>query len=359
MKKADLTKFICYKDMSIVDAMKIIDKNSVGLVYIVDSQKRLVGCLTDGDIRRWILSTGSLSGSANDAMNHQPKFVYMSDAYNGRKLMSEEHVYSIAVVDEQMILQDIIFLESHMKLRQKYLGNALKGVNVIIMAGGKGTRLYPFTKILPKPLIPIGDIPIIERIMERFSDFGVTDFYLTVNYKKEMIKSYFADANHVYSIHYIEENLPLGTAGSIKLIKEKFDGPTIVTNCDILIEANYEKILKYHEEALNDVTIVTSLKNTIIPYGVIHAKAEGIVEYMEEKPQLSYFINTGMYIINPCFFEWIPDDIIFHMTDLVELMMKKNKKVGIYPISENSFLDMGQFEEMKKMEERINAGYVQ
>ena len=359
MNSEELSKYKCNNNVSIVDAMKSIDKNACGLVYIVNSEDKLVGCLTDGDIRRWIITYGGVAGTVSDAMNHNPKYVFQSEAKEGLKRMNEERVHSIAVVNDHMMILDVIFLESYKKLKQEISRSALKDTVVIVMAGGEGTRLFPYTKILPKPLIPIGDVPILERILNRFSNFGVTDFYLTVNYKKEMIKSYFSEIIHSYDIHYVDEDKPLGTAGSIRLIKKKFDRPVIVTNCDILIEADYEKILNYHIDSSNDITIVSSLKNTIIPYGVIHTRAEGIVECMEEKPQLSHFINTGMYVINPELFKWIPQGIIFHMTDLVNKVMVNKKKVGMFPISEKSFLDMGQFEEMKKMEERINGGYVQ
>ena len=221
------------------------------------------------------------------------------------------------------------------------------------MAGGKGTRLYPYTKILPKPLIPIGDIPIMERILDRFFKFGVKNFFATVNYKKNMIISYFSDIESKYKIKYVEENKPLGTAGSIKLINEKIKKPFIVTNCDILIEADYNDIYKYHMDSGNKLTIVGALKNVVIPYGVLHTKENGSVISMEEKPSFSNFINTGMYILNPELIEQIPEDTFFHMTDLAEKLLQNGERVGMYPVSEDSFLDMGEFAEMQRMEEKL------
>ena len=142
------------------------------------------------------------------------------------------------------------------------------------------------------------------------------------------------------------------------MIKKTFHTPVIITNCDTLIDMDYKKILAYHSESCNKMTIVSSLKNTAIPYGVLHSKEQGIITSMEEKPQLSYFINTGMYIINPEYLQWIPENAVFHMTDLANDMIHAGEQVGMYPISEKSFLDMGEFEEMKKMEERINSGVV-
>ena len=193
--------------------------------------------------------------------------------------------------------------------------NALEGVPIVIMAGGKGTRLYPFTKIFPKPLIPVGDIPIIERIIERFRNYGASEYYMTVNYKKNMIKSYFSDLDPEYSVEYVEEDKPLGNA----------------------------------------LTIVSALKNTVIPYGVLYSGEHGIVTSMEEKPKMSYFVNTGMYILNPELLNKIPEGKVYHMTDLANELIAEGINIGMYPISEDSFLDMGEFEEMRRMEKKLQV----
>ncbi len=353
--KNDISKFIADISTAIVDAMKLIDENAKGILFVVKEGK-LVGSLTDGDIRRFIIKSGILTAPIKDAMNKTPKYIFESEIENANELMRQKKIYSIPVIDTHKRIVDIIFSDDpHKKIINS---KALVNTPIIIMAGGKGTRLYPFTKILPKPLIPIGDVPILERIINRFNSYGANDFYLTVNYKKEMIKSYFKELASDYNITYVEEDKPLGTAGSIKLIKKKFDDSIIVTNCDILIEADYEKVLKYHKESGNTMTIVSSLKNMPIPYGVIHSSENGQITSMEEKPQLSYFINTGMYVLEPQYIELIPDDTFYHMPSLVEQLIAKGLKVRMYPISENSFLDMGEFEEMKRMEERVNSGEI-
>jgi NDP-sugar pyrophosphorylase family protein len=270
-------------------------------------------------------------------------------------MMRMEAINSVPILDDSMKILDIVFIEDVYKPRI-HKNTSLKDVPVIVMAGGKGTRLYPYTKILPKPLIPIGDIPILERILDHFRNYGCREFYLTVNYKKEMIRSYFNDLNPPYVIHYVEENKPLGTAGSISLIKEELSGPVIITNCDILIETDYENLLKRHIASDNAMTIVASLQDTVIPYGVIHTSEDGYIETIEEKPRLSYLINTGMYIVDARYLKLIPHDRMYHMTELAEELLRREHKVGTYPVSENSFLDMGQFEELKKMEERITGG---
>ncbi|KAI4443430.1 nucleotidyltransferase [Schaedlerella arabinosiphila] len=356
MDSDEIKKYTGSKDLTLVESMQKIDLNSAGLIYIVDECNRILGTLTDGDIRRWIIKTGGLQGTAEQIMNKNPKVVYQKEAYLVEKILKEAQVSSVPIVNTHRQIINIVFQNNNILKKEIPASSFFVKIPIIVMAGGKGTRLYPYTKILPKPLIPIGDVPILERILDRFYQYGSEEFFLTVNYKKEMIKSYFSDLKPLYKIHYIEESVPLGTAGSIRLIKQTFDMPVMITNCDILIEADFKKVIDFHMESGNDMTIVSSLKNTPIPYGVLHTKEQGIITSMEEKPQLSYFINTGMYIVNPEFLEWIPENRVFHMIDLAEKMIKNNKKVGMYPISENSFLDMGEFEEMKKMEKRINSG---
>lgn len=348
MKTEEINKYICSGTASIVDAMGRIDANAKGIIFVTDEESKLIGALTDGDIRRWILNAGKLSAAVANAMNRKP--LSLTNEKDADKLMREKSITAIPIVDDCKCITDICFLSDHINRKKK----SLVGIPVVVMAGGKGTRLYPYTKILPKPLIPIGDTPIVERIIDYYTDFGMNDFYMTVNYKKAMIRSYFDEVSKDYTIHYIEEDKPLGTGGSIKLIPDKFDRPLFVTNCDALIIADYSDIYKYHLEAGNVITMVSALKNFQVPYGVLHTGDNGVLESIEEKPKLSYFINTGMYIINPDIIDIIPDDVVFHMTHLVEKVMEQGGKVGTYPVSEDSFLDMGELSEMKRMEEKLH-----
>lgn len=351
MSKKELNVFLGKETMTIAEAMAMIDKNAKGILFVVNKDGILKGCLTDGDIRRWLIKTGNLNANISEAMNKNPKKVLLTERKHALGYMKEKQIEAVPLVDTQNVVTDIVFDTDVEESTNK--SEELSDVPVIIMAGGKGTRLYPYTKILPKPLIPIGDVPILERIINRFCDFGVNDYYMTVNYKKGMIKSYFADLEPEYSITYVEEDKPLGTAGSIKLIEKTFDTPVFVVNCDVLIQADYTDIYRYHKENGNVMTIVSALKNIEVPYGVLNSKERGIVTSMEEKPSLSYFVNTGMYIINPEVIDEIPKDTFFHMTHLADALMQKGKQVGIYPVSEDSFLDMGEFEEMRRMEEKL------
>ena len=350
MEMEMLNKLTGNDSLTIVDAMGKIDQNSKGILFITDQKGILQGALTDGDIRRWLMNSGEITASVTNAMNSSPISLNEENKQDAFKIMKEKQITALPLTDCEKKVVDVVFLSDSEKTVAK---RKLKNIPVVVMAGGKGTRLYPYTKILPKPLVPIGDTPIVERIIDYYTDFGMDKFYLTVNYKKNMIRSYFDDINRSYEITYVEEDKPLGTGGSIKLIDDEITSPFFITNCDALILADYYDIYQYHLKAGNDITMVSALKNYQVPYGVMHTGSNGILESMEEKPKLSYFINTGMYIINPSIIELIPDNVMFHMTNLVEKVMENGGKVGTYPVSEDSFLDMGEFDEMKRMEEKL------
>ncbi|WP_037353043.1 nucleotidyltransferase family protein [Selenomonas sp. FC4001] len=354
MNKERIQEFVTELPLTVVEAMAKIEGHAAeaGLIFIVDEASRLVGCITDGDIRRWILKGGKLTAPAEQAMHKNPIYLTENEKTNAKALMLEKIITAVPITNGDNRVIDIVLSRevSIIKNRKK----SLKGVPVVIMAGGKGTRLYPYTKILPKPLIPIGDTPIVERIIDCYVEYGIDEYYMTVNYKKGMLRSYFNDLAPNYNVKFVEEDKPLGTGGSIKLIDDKFDKPLFVTNCDALIRADYADIYNHHIKCGNDITMVSALKNINIPYGVVNSGENGELISIEEKPTLSYFINTGMYIINPETIDLIPDGTMFHMTHLVEKVMKNGGKVGTYPISEDSFLDMGEFEEMKRMEQKLN-----
>lgn len=353
MKTEELKGFLVHPDTQVVDAMQKIDKNARGILFVVDEEEVLLGSLTDGDVRRWLIKTGNMNVAVESLMNKSPKYLYSNNVRNYREYLRKQEIRVAPVVTPQNVVCDVVFWEDEYHEEQIH-HDSLKEVPVVIMAGGKGTRLYPYTKVLPKPLIPIGDIPIMERIVDRFRDFGVKKFWATLNYKKGMIKSYFGDVVTDYELFYVEEDKPLGTAGSLHLIEEDFERPIIVTNCDILIQADYADVYKYHVDSGNELTIVTALKNIVVPYGVVHSREEGRITEMEEKPKLSYFVNTGMYVLNPSILKEIPKDTFFHMTDVADMLLKQNRPVGMYPISEDSFLDMGEFEEMHRMEQKLD-----
>ncbi len=352
MNQPQMNKFLAGESMTMVEAMQKIDQNAKGILFIVSQNNQLLGTVTDGDIRRAIIRTGNLKLKILDIMNRSPKAVLPSENLKPKELFKEYGVHAVAVVDVSGTLVNIVFDQDNGEEILTGSQGGLDGVPVVIMAGGQGTRLYPFTKILPKPLIPIGDVPMIDRIIDKFYRYGASQFFVSVNYKKNMIKSYLAEKAHL-AIQYIEEEKPLGTAGSLRIAMDDLKKAFFVTNCDILIQEDYSKIYQYHVKEKNLLTVISALKNIEIPYGVIQAKENGNVFALEEKPKLSYLINTGMYVLDPECLQWIPKDKFFHMTQLINMILQNQGKIGMYPISGHSFLDMGEWEQLQRMEQKL------
>ena len=221
------------------------------------------------------------------------------------------------------------------------------------MAGGKGTRLEPFTKVLPKPLVPVHEKPIIEHIIERFKELSCSEFHIMINYKAKILKSYFEELKPDYSVNFVEEQEPLGTAGSLRLLDGKVDQPIFVTNCDIIIKTNYVSLYKFHQEGGYDITLVASTKDYVIPYGTCELNSEGQLSQINEKPQYDFLINTGLYLLNPDVLKLIPKNKFFHITHLIKDVIEQDKKVGVFPIDDDAWIDVGQWTEYKKVVDKL------
>ena len=343
-----LSDYIVDKECSVIDAMQKINKNAKGVVYVCEDQI-ICGSITDGDIRRHILNEGSISDSVITIMNTTPSFCYVSDKDMVQSKMLQQHIRSMPILDDQKRIIDIIFINEEIDIKRQQLN-----IPVVIMAGGKGTRLYPYTQILPKPLIPIGEKTITEHIMSRFEVYGCCHFDMIVNYKKNFIKSYFLDNENTVDVDFIEETEFLGTGGGLKLLEGKCKDTFFMTNCDILIEEDYAKILEYHKESNNIITMVCAEKNMVIPYGTVEVSEEGQAMALREKPSLSFVTNTGFYVIEPDFLRMIPENTFIHITDVIQKCINTGKNVGVYEISEEKWLDMGQMEEMERMRQKLN-----
>lgn len=350
MINQDIEKIIGYQTMKMVDALKKIDKNSLGVLFIVDDMNRLCGTLSDGDIRRWLIRTGDLNALVCNAMNNEPKYLTTDNFQLAQRIMSENYISVIPVVDSNNHIIRI-YNNKDLPAPGDEKKNLLKGVPVVMMAGGKGTRLFPYTKILPKPLIPVGDKPIAEIIIDSFYEYGCDNFYLIVNHKKNMIKAYFNDEESDYNIKFIDEEEPLGTGGGVGLLKGKIDQTFILTNCDNLVEDDYFKIYEYHKLHKNLITMICSLKNFTIPYGVVNLANEGSIKSMEEKPTFSFLANTGCYIVEPEVIDDIPANTFMGFPDMIEKYRAEGKKVGAYPIKETAWFDMGEIPALENMRE--------
>ena len=209
--------------------------------------------------------------------------------------------------------------------------------------------MAPFTNVLPKPLIPIGDKTILELIIDEFQVFGIDNFFFTINYRGEMIKAYFDCIEKAYNVNYLKEVAFLGTAGSLKLLPPDFSNTFIVSNCDIIVKADYSDVLEFHRNSGALLTVLSSIQHYKIPYGVIQFEPGGGVTGFEEKPEYSFCINTGVYILDIECLKYIPEGEVFHMTHLMELIMKNGGKVATYPVNENDYIDIGQWEEYRRV----------
>lgn len=345
----DISLNVILEDDSLKHALEQLDKIIVKVLLVINRKQVFVASITDGDVRRAILAGASLETMVSKIANYHPLFLERDDETIAWKVMHEEKISALPVLDNEKKIQKVYIIGEN---EQKRYTEKLY-VPVVIMAGGLGTRLYPYTKIFPKPLIPVSDIPISERIIQSFKEIGCKEFHMIVNYKRNMIKAYFNDMDHGYNIHFWDEETPLGTGGGLYLLKDVICDTFVLTNCDILILDDVRKIVKHHKKEMNQVTMVCSLKNFTIPYGIVDFSEGGEINSFEEKPQLSFFTNTGYYILEPDIFKYINSNENIGMPDIIDRMRKDGLKVGIYPIGENAWLDMGQFDSMESMERRL------
>lgn len=339
--------FITIKS-SVIEALERMDSLKRKLLIVLKGEQ-FYGVLSIGDIQRAIINKYPLENSIDSILRKEITVCYVSESTEQiKQKMLELRTECMPVLNDKNNLINVIFWDDLFKT--KFKKHPKLNLPVIIMAGGKGTRLQPLTNVFPKPLLPIDKKTIIEDIMDRFVDVGCNDFHLSVNYKAETIKNYFNVLdNPDYNIDYFEEDKPLGTAGSMYLIKDKIDSTFFVSNCDILIDQDLEEIYNYHRENKNDITIVSALKRYKIPYGTIQTKENGILDKLDEKPELLFQINTGMYILEPSVLKYIPENEFFHITHLIELIKEHSGNVGVFPIAENSWQDIGNWDDYKKI----------
>jgi len=350
----EIEKYKVPHSFSIKEAVNKMDKGGIGFCVCIDSNDNVVGVISDGDFRRAVLEGCGLSTNVDRIINKE--FLSISEDYDREKLKDlflNNEVKHIPVIKDNLLL-DIITEETLLGFvkdeNQPILNNP-----VVIMAGGKGKRLDPFTRILPKPLIPLGNDPVIKVIMDEFRKYGMNDFFISLNDKGRMVKSYFYDHENNYRISYIEEDKPLGTAGALKYLKGKINVPFFVTNCDIIVKSNYELINEFHINGSYDLTLVGSMQQHIIPYGVCELDNSGALKEILEKPDYSFLVNTGLYLLNPQLLDLIPKNSYFDMTDLIQKLLKSGMNIGVFPVSENSWVDVGQWNEFKNTS--IKLGY--
>ena len=337
------------KEATIISALKQMDACHIKLLIVL-SDGLFHSLLSIGDIQRAIIANKSLEEPVASILRRNVNVARPSDSKeNILRFLKERRSEFMPIVDERNNIQDIIFWEDISTYKEARIKSPFT-LPVVIMAGGQGSRLRPLTNVLPKPLIPIGDQTMMEDIMDRFVDCGCHDFYISVNYKADFIRRYFENLDKPqYHVEYFQENKPLGTAGSLHLLKDRINSTFFVSNCDIIIDEDYSEILDFHRQNKNEITVVAALKNYAIPYGTLETSEGGLLTGLTEKPNLTFKINTGMYILEPHLIKEIPSDRLYHITFLIEKLIKEGRKVGVFPISEGSWTDIGNWDEYMKI----------
>jgi dTDP-glucose pyrophosphorylase len=329
--------------------MEQLEKSEEKIVFVVDAKSRLIGSLTDGDIRRWILSDGDLKAEVSRVCNQKP---YMAEEGVGTELVRTEMLNGnfscVPVVNPSREIVRLLFWKELFQSVGTTKPKRRLNLPVVIMAGGQGTRLAPFTDVLPKPLIPVGERTVIEIIIGQFLPYGLDRFHLSVNYKSKILKSFFEELAPSYSVVYLEEKEPLGTAGSLRALYAPTPEQLIVTNCDIVIQTDFSELVSFHTDNKYDLTLVASLKDYRIPYGVCELEDGGTLARITEKPQFSFLVNTGMYVVRRDRLGLIPEQTRCDMTDFIEQIKRAGGRIGVFPIGESAWVDTGEWTEYRK-----------
>ena len=326
-------------DSSITDAIKSLNKSGLNIILVLDKNKKYIGTITDGDIRRGFLKGLNLNSSIKSIFFKKPLTVKKN--VNRKKILEIsllKKIFQIPVIDNNNKVIGIYVLDELIKSKNK--SNL-----VIIMAGGRGVRLRPLTKNTPKPMLKVGNKPILQNILEKFRDNDYKSFIISVNYKSKIIKDYFGDgAKFGVNIQYIEEKVRLGTAGALSLIKKKISEPFFVINGDLMISLDFEKMMSFHYEHNSMATMCIKEYNFNSSYGEVKLKNENIIS-IDEKPKHKYYINGGIYILDPKCLSFVPKKF-YDMPSLFKKIISKKYKTISFPLKEN-WLDIGKIEDYK------------
>lgn len=353
--KDKFKEYFISSSASIRVALKQLEKTHRKILFVVDSDNLLKGSLTDGDIRRIFMKEINYDMTVKEICNKKPITVNSRCSLGEiKEIFLKYKITGLPVVNPKDEIIDLLFWDELFDDKAEIPKHNKLNIPVLIMAGGQGTRLEPFTKILPKPLLPVGEKSIIEVIIDTFLKHEVNEFYITIKHKAKIIKSYFDELNPKYKIEFVEEKQPLGTIGALSLIKDDIRTSVLVTNCDIVINADFNDFYEYHEKNKYGISLIASVINHKIPYGICEVEYGGELKKFSEKPEHSFLASTGMYIIERNVMDLIPNNAHFHITQLIEKYKEIGGKVGVYTISENSWFDTGEWSEYKKVAKQFN-----
>jgi len=332
------------KNAPLYEALRLLSKTSKQILLVIeDNTRKLIGTVTDGDIRDVLVKTRSFDLKVNDFMNKSPKTISKKEIRNKKAIIDKMLNFGIKqlpVIDDKNNILDLIRIEDLLEIREKLNP-------IVIMAGGEGKRLQPFTNDIPKPMLKIHNKPLLEIIIDNFILYGFRKFYFILNYKSEIIKNYFQDGSHLgVSIDYIEEQKKLGTAGGLSLLKDKINTDFILMNSDILTRLNFEKFLDYHLNNNADLTICA--KETVLQqkYGVLDLKKNKL-KCVIEKPVYKNFINAGIYALKSEILALIKKNTKLDITNLINQMIEIKKKIIVYQLNDY-WIDIGHLDDYER-----------
>lgn len=330
----DWKKTLISSDTSIHRAMEVIDKASFRVALVVDKNKVLQGVVTDGDIRRAILKRIDIAKPVSLIMNKKPTFVYEGD--------TEEHI--LGILHTKQIIQMPIVDEKHrvvgLETVDTLASKKQQRMDVVLMAGGFGKRLYPLTQDTPKPMLKVGNKPILEVILQNFIDSGFKNFFISVHFKPEVIKKHFGDGKKFgVNIKYIDEKTPHGTAGALSLLPKNISENFIVMNADIMTRVNLGHLVNFHNQHESLATMCVREYQHTVPFGVVEIE-DYEIKSIKEKPTQSFFVSAGIYVLNKKIIPQIPKSKYFDMPSLFDKLIKAKKPVTAFPIHEY-WLDVG------------------
>jgi dTDP-glucose pyrophosphorylase/CBS domain-containing protein len=342
----DWKKTLLSSQSSLEDSIKVLHEGGYRIALVVDNQKKLIGTLTDGDIRRALINRVKMSASISNVINKKPITAKTTDSRNFiLSLMKDLSILHVPIVDDVGVVCGLEILQ--------YLTEKPTYDNpVFIMAGGFGTRLSPLTKNVPKPLLKVGSKPILETIIDQFIDYGFHNFYISTHFKPQLFKNHFKNRyQQGVTIHFIHEDIPLGTAGSLGLLPDNIiDKPIIIMNGDLLTAVNFEHLLDFHNNNNAEATMCVREYDLQVPYGVIDIDGYNIRE-IKEKPILKFFVNAGIYVLNKNLINKVDGKSYLDMPDFLKKELDSGG-VNAFPIHEY-WLDIGRMEEYEKANQDI------
>ena len=358
-----IDSLITTKDISIYKALQKLDTSIYKTIFITENNI-LIGALSDGDIRRGLLQGLPLSTSIENIYNKNVKYIFEHETrQKGRNYCQSFGVFIVPIVNKAMQIVDFILYNEAPESKTQI--NLLCKVPIIIMAGGKGTRLDPITRIIPKPLIPVGNKPMITLVIEQFLSYGANHFYLTLNYLGKMIENHIRESDLIkekpqINFQYVYEDQFLGTAGSLSIVWKNFLEGTdfeavILSNSDILVEMDVFELYEKHMNSNDILTIITTERSYTIPYGVLHLNEERKLIYIDEKPTYKSEINTGVYFMNKKIFSYIPYGKELNMNELISILLEHGETIGVYKIDDHGYIDFGQWSEFQAGVVNLNS----